>query len=147
MTFADSISKASTIDKLDGLKGRTMSFTDECFDLETQRLLEAVAVDAPEFGDIDLDIAFGTPLEMNEADLLPREQVTSREDSRTEFIDALITADTTRRARLHAAHDINAADPGIARLVRERLVDVLLPYTAQLRITPLASVTPLPLAA
>ncbi|MCL7382190.1 hypothetical protein [Streptomyces sp. 35G-GA-8] len=123
----------------------------ETFDAETLALLDAVAVELPDFGDIDLDIAFGTPLAMYEAGLLPHEQVTATSDmGPTEFVDALITADTTRRARLHAARDITTADPAIPRFVRERLVDVLvlLPYATHLRITRRsAAAAPLPLVA
>ncbi|MYT77523.1 hypothetical protein YW3DRAFT_06512 [Streptomyces sp. MnatMP-M77] len=47
-----------------------------------------------------------------------------------------------------AARDIVAADPTTTELVRERLVDVLLLYATQLRITPPVTATePMPLAA
>ncbi|WP_329391491.1 hypothetical protein OG625_40045 (plasmid) [Streptomyces sp. NBC_01351] len=117
-----------------------MSFTDECFDLETQRLLEAVAVDIPEFGDIDLDVAFGTPLEMYEAGPLPHERLDGLD------FTAALAAIEARENRMLAARDI-AADPAVTTLVRERLVDVLLPYAAQLRITRPAPAARLPLAA
>jgi hypothetical protein len=46
-----------------------------------------------------------------------------------------------------AARDIAATDPTAAELVRERLVDVLLPYATQPRIVPRVAIAPLPLAA
>ncbi|MFE4055578.1 hypothetical protein ACFXP3_04575 [Streptomyces sp. NPDC059096] len=105
--------------------------TTEHFDTETQALLNGIELDV-EVRDLDLDVAFGTPLDMYEADLLPHEQVTGEDMGRDEFLDALIAADAARRARMQAARDIVAADPSITALVRERLVDVLLPYAAQL---------------
>ncbi|MFC9431902.1 hypothetical protein [Streptomyces sp. NPDC056987] len=111
------------------------SLATEAFDAETQTLLNAIDVELPGFGDVDLDVAFGTPLDMHEAGLLPHEQVTG-EMGREEFLDALIAADSARRARMQAARDIVAADPAVTELVRERLVDVLLPYAAQLRPVP-----------
>ncbi|WP_381805494.1 hypothetical protein [Streptomyces niveus] len=126
----------------------TAGLVTEVFDTETQELLDALAVELPDFGDVDMDAAFGTPLAMYEAGLLPDEQVTDGEDMSPEgFLDALITADAARRARMQAARDITRADPSIATRVRERLVDVLLPYAAQLRIAPPATTVPLPLAA
>ncbi|WP_331762429.1 hypothetical protein [Streptomyces sp. NBC_01508] len=127
----------------------TAGLVTEVFDIETQELLDVLTVELPDFGDVDMDIAFGTPLAMYEAGLLPDEQVTGGEDMSPEaFLDALIAADAARRARMHAARDITAADPTITAFVRERLVDVLLPYAAQLRIAPPATATePLPLAA
>lgn len=124
------------------------SLATEVFDYETQELLDALTVELPDFGDVDMDVAFGTPLEMYEAGLLPDEQVTGSEDMSPEpFLDALIAADAARRARMQAARDITRADPAIAQFVRERLVGVLLPYAAQLRVAPLAIPAPLPLAA
>jgi hypothetical protein len=49
-------------------------------------------------------------------------------------------------ARRAAAADILATDPSITELVRERLVDALIPYAAQLCIAPLAAAA-LPIAA
>ncbi|MFD8288038.1 hypothetical protein ACFV2B_07360 [Streptomyces lavendulae] len=119
-----------------------MSFADEHFDEETQHLLEAVAVDLPEFGDIDLDIAFGTPLEMYAAGPLPHEQLDGLD------ITVAVAAIEARENRMLAARDIAATDPTVTDLVRERLVDVLLPYAAQLRITRRpAAAARLPLAA
>ncbi|WP_079171019.1 MULTISPECIES: hypothetical protein [unclassified Streptomyces] len=124
------------------------SLATENFDAETLALLEAVEVPLPDFADIDLDIAFGTPLEMYGL-------VTSDELTKWDAADAVTKGKTKARneviaesgARREAAQDILAADPSITELVRERLVDVLLPYAAQLRITRLAAAAPLPIAA
>ncbi|MFD3719863.1 hypothetical protein [Streptomyces sp. NPDC058674] len=97
----------------------------EALDRETTALLDALEVELPEFGDIDLDVAFGTPLEMYEAGALPHEQLDVLD------IHAAIEAIKVRESRMAAARDI-AADPAVTTLVRERLVDVLLPYAAQL---------------
>jgi hypothetical protein len=109
-----------------------VSLATEHFDTETLALLEAIEVPLPEFTGLDLDIAFGTPLEMYEAGALPHEQLDGLD------IYAAIEAIDARENRLAAARDI-AADPAITALVRERLVDVLLPYAAQLRIQPSAA--------
>ena len=85
--------------------------TGEAFDAETLALLNELDVPLPNFANVDLDIAFGTPLEMYE----------------------LATADEL--ARHDAKRHILAADPSITALVRERLVDVLLPYADRLRRT------------
>ncbi|MFF3488747.1 hypothetical protein ACFYXC_36575 [Streptomyces sp. NPDC002701] len=109
------------------------SLTIENFDAETLALLEAVGVPLPDFGDIELDVAFGTPLEMYEPWATPRElarfeagvglksQAERERELWAEFL-----------ARRCAALDIVAADPTVTVLVRERLVDVLLPYASQL---------------
>ncbi|MFD3931731.1 hypothetical protein [Streptomyces sp. NPDC058614] len=113
----------------------------EHFDSETFALLETVAdgIEIPEF-DADLDVVFGTPLDMYEAGELPHERLVGLGEN------AAIDAIQARHDRLLAAADITAADPSIARFVRERLVDVLLPYAAQLHITHPAAER-LPLAA
>ncbi|GGN61930.1 hypothetical protein GCM10012285_61480 [Streptomyces kronopolitis] len=121
-------------------------FATEVFDAETLALLDAVAVELPDFGPVDLDIAFGTPLEMYGL-------VTTDELARWDAAAAVTTGKTKARtevvaafgARRDAARDIAVADPSIGARVRERLVDVLLPYAAQLRIAP--ATEPLPLAA
>ncbi|MFE8950073.1 hypothetical protein [Streptomyces sp. NPDC007856] len=112
----------------------------EVFDVETLALLKAVEVPLPEFVGLDLDVAFDTPLEMYEADELPHERLVGLAD------DAALTAIQVRHDRLMAASDITAYDPSITGWVRERLVDVLLPYATQLRIAPPAA-APVPLAA
>lgn len=116
------------------------SLATEHFDAETLALLEAIEVPLPDFADIDVDIAFGTPLEMYELFATPREKAASTTRPLTEVIGEFF-------ARRHAAMDILATDPSITALVRERLVDVLLPYAAQLRITRPAAAAPLPTAA
>lgn len=120
----------------------TASLATENFDAETLALLEAVEVPLPEFGDLELDVAFGTPLEMFEAGPLPHERLDGLD------ITAAVAAIEARENRMLAARDIAATDPTATELVRERLVDVLLPYATQLRITrPAAATALVPLAA
>ena len=112
------------------------------FDAETLALLEAVEVPLPDFGGLDLDVAFGMPLEMFEAGALPHERLDGLD------ITAAVAAIEARENRMLAARDIVATDPTALELVRERLVDVLLHYAAQLRITRRpAAAAPLPIAA
>ena len=115
------------------------SLATESFDRETIALLDAMEVELPEFGDIDLDVAFGTPLDLYEASTLAHEQLDGLD------IYAAIEAIEARENRLAAARDI-VTDPAVTALVRERLVDVLLPYAAQLHIARPAA-APLPVAA
>ncbi|MFJ6792023.1 hypothetical protein [Streptomyces angustmyceticus] len=124
------------------------SLVTEHFDTETLALFKAIEVPhLPDFADIDLDIAFGTPLEMYGL-------VTMDELARWDAAAAVTKGKNTARseviaasgARRDAARDIVAADPSITARVRERLVDVLLPYVAQLRIAPPGTES-LPLAA
>ncbi|CAL9676128.1 hypothetical protein [Streptomyces sp. enrichment culture] len=119
----------------------TAGLATENFDAETLTLLEAVEVPLPDFADLDLDVAFGTPLEMYEAGSLPHERLDGLD------ITAAVAAIEARENRMLAARDIAATDPTATELVRERLVDVLLPYATQLRITPPTAAAPLPLAA
>ncbi|MFE5899896.1 hypothetical protein ACFQ67_21195 [Streptomyces sp. NPDC056488] len=119
----------------------TASLATESFDAETLALLEAIEVELPDFGNVDLDVAFGTPLEMFEAGALPHERLDGLD------ITAAVAAIEARENRMLAARDIVATDPTATELVRERLVDVLLPYAAQLRITRPAAAAPLPIAA
>ncbi|MEU3226792.1 hypothetical protein ABZ695_27030 [Streptomyces sp. NPDC006976] len=120
----------------------------ENFDAETLALLEAVEVPLPDFGGLDLDVAFGTPLEMYDlvtADELARwDAVSAMAKGKTKARDEVVAESGARR---EAARDILAADPSITELVRERLVDVLLPYATQLCITRPAAAAPLPIAA
>ncbi|WP_435271299.1 hypothetical protein [Streptomyces sp. 1222.5] len=127
----------------------TAGLATESFDAETLALLEAVEVPLPDFAGIDLDVAFGTPLEMYDL-------VTTDELARWDAAAAVKKGKTKARdevlaeygARREAAQDILAADPSITALVRERLVDMLLPYATQLRIARRsAAAVPLPLAA
>ncbi|MEU7031421.1 hypothetical protein AB0A60_32595 [Streptomyces sp. NPDC046275] len=116
--------------------------TGEAFDAETLALLDELDVPLPaEVADVevDLDVAFGTPLEMYEP------AGTAREMRR--YAAAVLTVPPDRRyelalahgaeiaARVDAGRDILAADPTITARVRERLVDVLLPHAARLRRT------------
>ncbi|GGZ18464.1 hypothetical protein [Streptomyces nitrosporeus] len=117
------------------------SLATENFDAETLALLESVEVPLPDFGGLDLDVAFGTPLEMFEAGALPHERLDGL------YITAAVAAIEARENRMLAARDILATDPTATELVRERLVDVLLPYAVQLRITRPAAAAPLPIAA
>ncbi|WP_328786054.1 hypothetical protein OHT68_48845 (plasmid) [Streptomyces canus] len=117
------------------------SLVTEGFDAETQQLLAAMEVELPDFGDVDLDVAFGTPLAMYEVGLLPHERLEGLD------LETAIEAIEARENRILAARDIAADDPGIASFVRERLVDVLLPYAAQLRITRSAADAAVPIAA
>ncbi|MET9847887.1 hypothetical protein [Streptomyces ossamyceticus] len=111
----------------------------EFFDRETLALLDELEVEVPEFGDVDLDVVFGTPLEMHDLWATPREAAALKTGSHQEVLGAFF-------ARRHAALDIVAEDPTITSLVRERLVDVLLPHAAQLRTTRSAAAL-LPVAA
>jgi hypothetical protein len=77
---------------------------------------------------------------MFEAGALPYERLDGLD------ITAAVAAIEARENRMLAARDILATDPTATELVRERLVDVLLPYAAQLRIAPPAAAS-LPIAA
>ncbi|MFI1510211.1 hypothetical protein [Streptomyces sp. NPDC020597] len=120
----------------------------EHFDSETFELLEAVVdgIEIPEF-EVDLDIAFGTPLEMYEfvtpGELARFDAAAGPRGGRTKAQDEVGFEFAARR---DAARDIVAADPSITELVRERLVDALIPHAAQLRIAPPAAAS-LPIAA
>ncbi|MEU6621901.1 hypothetical protein ABZ926_14150 [Streptomyces litmocidini] len=115
------------------------STTAEVFDAETLALLDELDVPLSADFDIDIDVAFGTPLEMYEP------AGTAREMRR--YAAAVLTVPPDRRhelalaygaaiaARVDAGRDILAVDPTITARVRERLVDVLLPYADRLRRT------------
>ncbi|MFD0009034.1 hypothetical protein ACFVJ4_42720 [Streptomyces sp. NPDC127178] len=111
--------------------------SDQGFDAETLALLDAIEVELPEFGDVDLDVAFGTPLEMYElvtpGELAGWDAAARLKKGRKAAQDKVANDVAARRA---AVEDIVATDPSIIELVRERLVDVLIPYAAQLRIAP-----------
>lgn len=120
----------------------TAGLATEDFDAETLALLEAVEVPLPDFGGLDADVVFGMPLEMFEAGTLPHERLDGLD------ITAAVAAIEARETRMLAARDIVATDPTALELVRERLVDVLLPHATQLRITRRpAAAAPLPIAA
>ncbi|MGW3745119.1 hypothetical protein ACWD62_32190 [Streptomyces sp. NPDC005146] len=120
------------------------SLATERSDGETLALLEAVEVPLPDFTGIDLDVAFGTPLEMCAADPLPHEQLDGLDITAA---IAAIAAIEARENRTLAARDIAATEPTATKLVRERLVDMLLPHARQLRIAPQVAGAPVPLAA
>ncbi|PRH79654.1 hypothetical protein C6N75_08450 [Streptomyces solincola] len=117
------------------------SLATENFGAETLALLEAIEVELPDFGNVVLDVVFGTPLELYEAGLLPHERLDGLD------ITAAVAAIEARENRMLAARDIVATDPTATELVRERLVDVLRPYAAQLRITRPVAAASLPIAA
>ncbi|WP_331725528.1 hypothetical protein OG596_38335 (plasmid) [Streptomyces sp. NBC_01102] len=112
---------------------------DEVFDAETLALLDELDVPLPtelaDF-DVDLDVAFGTPLEMYElvtaGELARWDAASTAKKSKTKARDEVIAEYGARR---EAARDILAADPAITARVRERLVDVLIPYAGCLRRT------------
>jgi hypothetical protein len=120
----------------------------EQFDSETLALLDAIEVELPDFGNVDLDVEFGTPLEMYEfvtpGELARWDAASSLKKGRTAAREKVAAESAARRA---AAQDIVTADPSITELVRDRLVDVLLPYAAQLRIASPTAAAALPVAA
>ncbi|MGO4634989.1 hypothetical protein AB4225_29280 [Streptomyces sp. 2RAF24] len=114
----------------------------EVFDAETIALLDELDVPLPvdlTDAEVDLDVAWGTPLAMYEP------ASTARETRR--YAAAVLAVPPDRRpglafaygaeiaARVDAGRDILAVDPAITARVRERLVDVLLPYADRLRRT------------
>ncbi|UQI49865.1 hypothetical protein M1P56_36045 (plasmid) [Streptomyces sp. HU2014] len=111
----------------------------EVFDAETLALLDELDVPLSADFDVDLDIAWGTPLEMYEPAGSAREM--------RRYAAAVLTVPSDRRhelalahgaeitARVDASRDILAADPTITARVRERLVDVLIPHADRLRRT------------
>ncbi|KOG73159.1 hypothetical protein ADK78_17735 [Kitasatospora aureofaciens] len=112
------------------------SFATECFDNETLALLEEAEVPLlPDFDGIDLDVVFGTPLELHEAWATPRElarlQMRVGQVGKAEAERELLTEFFARR---HAAADVLTDAPAITARLRERLVDVLLPYAVPLPI-------------
>lgn len=104
------------------------------FDSETLALLDAIEVELPEFGDgVDLDVVFGTPLEMFEF-LTPAElarwDAASSLKGRKERTAAQEKVAAESAARRAAAEDIVATDPSITERVRERLLEALEPSIA-----------------
>ncbi|MEU8764753.1 hypothetical protein [Streptomyces sp. NPDC048659] len=112
----------------------------EVFDAETLALLDELDVPLTMDIDADLDIAFGTPLELYHQHPTASELAALATRPVGEVGRELV-------ARVHAAEDILAGDPSITARVRERLVDVLLPYAVQLRIKRPAAAAPVPRAA
>lgn len=106
---------------------------DEVFDAETLALLDKL--DVPLCGDVDVDV--GTPLDMHEPAGTAREmrryaaEVLSVPPNCRQELALAYGAEIT--ARVDAGRDILAADPAITARVRERLVDLLLPYAGRLR--------------
>ncbi|MFC7979831.1 hypothetical protein ACFUT3_31925 [Streptomyces cinereoruber] len=128
----------------------------EVFDAETLALLDELDVPLPTDltdAEIDLNIAFGTSLEMYEPAGTAREMrryaaavLTVPPDHRHELALAH-SAEIT--ARVDAGRDILATDPSITARVRERLADLLLLHTGQARLTglPVPHLAELPAAA
>ncbi|MFD3728795.1 hypothetical protein [Streptomyces sp. NPDC058671] len=121
---------------------------DETFDTEALALLDALDVDLPAIDDttVDLDVYYGTPLEMYEPAGTLREMrqhaaaiVAAPVDQRYQLS---LAHGAEIRARVDAARDIAATDPTVIPLVRERLADVLL-HAAQPHVMRTAAVTPL----
>ncbi|MFF9090474.1 hypothetical protein ACF1BE_29595 [Streptomyces sp. NPDC014991] len=121
----------------------------EQFDSETLTLLDEPNVEISEFGGVDLDVVFGTPLEMYEPAGTRREiraYAAAIVVAPSRSYELSLSHGAEGQARVDAARDILADDPTITARVRERLVDVLLPYAAQLR-TPPVTAAPLLVAA
>ncbi|MFC8263760.1 hypothetical protein ACFUNF_40725 [Streptomyces sp. NPDC057291] len=104
------------------------SLVAEHFDAETLQVLDAIDVELPHFGDIDLDVVFGTPLEMYErftpGELARLGATGSRTKARDEVVAQLW-------ARQDAAENSVATDPSITERVRERLLEALEPSIAE----------------
>lgn len=109
----------------------TAGLATENFDAETQELLDELDVELPEFGGVDLDVVFGTPLEMYEfvtpGELARYDAAASARGGRTKAQDEVGSEFAARR---DAARDIVAADPSITERVRERLLEALEPSIA-----------------
>ncbi|MFI8769504.1 hypothetical protein ACIGN6_31995 [Streptomyces sp. NPDC053792] len=126
------------------LNAGTTHHDTEVFDAETLALLDALDIDLPAITDVDLDVYYGTPLEMHEPAGTLREM--------RQYAAAILAAPVVQRyqlscahgneirARVDAARDIVATDPTIVPLVRERLAAALV-RTAQLRTTRPVAVT------
>ncbi|MGW2426625.1 hypothetical protein ACWC0C_47060 [Streptomyces sp. NPDC001709] len=103
----------------------------ERFDSETLGLLDELDVELPEFGDVDLDVVFGTPLEMYESvtpgELARFDAAAGARGGRTKAQDEVGFEFAARR---DAARDIVAADASITERVRERLLEALEPTIA-----------------
>ncbi|MFE0776911.1 hypothetical protein [Streptomyces sp. NPDC058861] len=128
---------------------------DEELDGETLALLDALDVHLPAFDDatVDLDVYYGTPLEMHEPAGTLREMrryaAAIVSTAKTSYARLAEEAGAEIAARLDAARDIVATDPTLVPLVRERLADLLLPHTDQTRLTglPVPRLAELPAAA
>ncbi|MFE9360351.1 hypothetical protein ACFYPB_40640 [Streptomyces olivaceoviridis] len=114
----------------------------EHFDTETLALLDELDVEFPECGGVDLDVVFGTPLEMYEPAGTRREMrayAAAIVAAPSQSYELSLSHGAEIQARVDAARDILADDPTITARVRERLVDVLLPYAAQLHTSPVTA--------
>ena len=99
-----------------------VSLATEHLDAETLQLLDAIDVELPDLGDIDLDVVFGTPLEMYER-LTPGELARLEATGASTKVWDEVAAEI--EARQDAAEDIVATDPSITERVRERLLEAL----------------------
>ncbi|MFH7340633.1 hypothetical protein [Streptomyces sp. KHY 26] len=103
----------------------------EHFDSETLALLDELDVELPELGGVDLDVVFGTPLEMYEfvtpGELARFDAAAGARGGRTKAQDEVGLEFAARR---DAARDIVAAYPSITERVRERLLEALEPSIA-----------------
>ncbi|MGW0607812.1 hypothetical protein [Streptomyces sp. NPDC002640] len=129
----------------------TAGLASEYFDTETLALLGDLDVGIPDIDDatVDLDILFGTPLDMHEPAGTQREMhayAAAIVAAPWQSYELSLTHGAEIQARVDAARDIVADDPAITARVRERLVDALIPYAAQLRTAPAAAAS-LPVAA
>ncbi|AVI00107.1 hypothetical protein C5L38_34135 (plasmid) [Streptomyces sp. WAC00288] len=128
---------------------------DEEFDGETLALLDALDVHLPGIDDamVDLDVYYGTPLELYEPAGTLREMrryaAAIVSGVKSSYARLAEEAGAEIAARLDAARDIVATDSTVVPLVRERLADLLLPHTGQARLTglPLPGLAELPAAA
>ncbi|MFE6460421.1 hypothetical protein ACFVP0_23590, partial [Streptomyces cinereoruber] len=128
---------------------------DEVFDGEVLALLDALDVGLPGIDDatVDLDVYYGTPLEMHEPAGTLREMrryaAAIVSGAKSSYARLAEEAGAEIAARLDAARDIVATDFTVIPLVRERLADLLLLHTEQTRLTglPVPRLADLPAAA
>ncbi|WP_327425687.1 hypothetical protein OG612_42570 (plasmid) [Streptomyces sp. NBC_01527] len=105
-----------------------VSLATEHLDAETLQLLDAIDVKLPDLGDIDLDVVFGTPLEMYEC-LTPGELAPLEATGASTKVWDEVAAEI--EGRQDAAGDIAATDPSMTERVRERLLEALQPSIAE----------------
>ncbi|MFJ3817777.1 hypothetical protein [Streptomyces sp. NPDC090056] len=114
---------------------------DDELDAETLALLDALDVSLPGIDDatVDLDVYYGTPLEMHEPAgtlwEMRRYAAAIASGAKSSYARLAEEAGAEIAARLDAARDIVVTDPTLVSLVRERLADLLLPHTDQARLT------------
>jgi hypothetical protein len=131
---------------------RRPSTTDEELDTETLALLDALEVGIPDIDDatVDLDVYYGTPLELHEPAGTQHEMrayAAAVVAAPCQSYELSLTHGAEIQARVDASCDILADDPDITTRVRERLVDALIPHAAQLRTAPAAAAASLLVAA